>query len=280
MLLWQTEPHFKDQLRPEICCEVKLFLHMADWHVARTFCSSRVKFSSLRCAWKYCIQVNDLTWIGQCWYQIGSICSAQHQWCLCLLENTAVNLISLQIMSNECVGVSCILANVSEHETVLFILWGLIVQKWANTKVNSPLNTSGKVLELLCSRQAMFPLLTLTSSVCHRPLLFFFFTTFTEFQWLWEIAVRSLLLPSLVISCQDTPVLNCCCCFHFTNCDWLRGRFWLIFTPLKMLLWAKCRPEMYSYVSLFHKRFVSVWFLYIPPPPAFLLLPLSLQKQN
>lgn len=178
MLLWQTEPHFKDQLRPEICCEVKLFLHMADWHVARTFCSSRVKFSSLRCAWKYCIQVNDLTWIGQCWYQIGSICSAQHQWCLCLLENTAVNLISLQIMSNECVGVSCILANVSEHETVLFILWGLIVQKWANTKVNSPLNTSGKVLELLCSRQAVFPLLSLTASVCHRPLLFFFYNLY------------------------------------------------------------------------------------------------------
>lgn len=90
---------------------------------ASTFYSSRVQFSSLRCAWKYCIQVNDLTWIGWCWYQIGSICSVKHQWCLCLFENTAVNLISLQIIPTECVGVSCILANVSEHEAVLFIFW-------------------------------------------------------------------------------------------------------------------------------------------------------------
>lgn len=146
---------------------------------------------------------------------------------------------------------------------------GLIVQKWANKKENSPLNTSGKVLELLCPRRAVFSLVSLTASVCHRPLLFFFFfTTFTKFQWLWEIAVHSL-LPSLVISCQGTPVLNCCCCFHFTNSDWMCSRFWLIFTPLKMLLWAKCHPEMYPYVSMFHKRFVSVWFLYIHPLPFF-----------
>lgn len=229
MLLWQTEPHFKDQLRPEICCEVKLFLHMADWHVARTFCSSRVKFSSLRCAWKYCIQVNDLTWIGQCWYQIGSICSAQHQWCLCLLENTAVNLISLQIMSNECVGVSCILANVSEHETVLFILWGLIVQKWANTKVNSPLNTSGKVLELLCSRQAMFPLLTLTSSVCHRPLLFFFLQPLpnsSDFEkllsalccyLLWSSPVRILLFWTAVVAFILQTATDCAAVFDSSS---------------------------------------------------------------
>ena len=260
---------------------MKLFLHVADWHVASTVYSSRVQFSSLRCAWKYCTQVNDLTWIGWCWYQIGSICSVQHQWCLCLLENTAVNLISLQIIPIECVGVSCILANVSEHETVLFILWVWLFKSELTKRKTHHLIPQAKYWSYsahveLCSHSYLLQPQCVIVPVFS---FFFFFTTFTEFQWLWEIAVRSL-LPSLVISCQDTPVLNHCCCFHFTNCDWTCSRFWLIFTPLKMLLWAKCHPEMYLYVSLFHKRFVLVWFLYTSPPRAFLLLLLSLQKQN